>query len=131
MALYCVGDVIRALKGMPFPATKSQILSYAQGQEALEAVIVALNQLENQVQFTNLASVCRNVAISCSLDTYRALEGLRFPADREMILAYARGKNAPEVVLHALEELPPGHHYGSIDEICGTVTSFEGEPTLE
>lgn len=131
MALYCVGDVVRALQGISFPVTKAQVLSYAEGREALEAVIVALNQLEDNVLFTNLASVCRNVSISCSLDTYRALEGLRFPADREGILSYARGKGAPAAVLHALEDLPPGHPYGSIDEICGTVTHFEGEPTLE
>lgn len=131
MALYCGGDVVQALKGISFPVTKSQILSYAEGQEALEAVIVALNQLDGQVLFANMASVCRNVAISCSLDTYRALEGLRFPADRESILAYARGKDAPAVVLDALKELPPGYRYESIDEICGLVTSYEGEPTLE
>lgn len=131
MALYCVGDVVRALQGIPFPATKNQILSYAQGREALEAVIVALNRLEDNVLFTTMASVCRNVSISCSLDTYRALEGMAFPADRGRILAYARGKKAPTAVLQALEELPPGYPYGSIDEICGTVTSFEGEPMLE
>jgi len=131
MALYCVGDVVKALKGINFPATKSQVLSYAEGQEALEAVIVALNQLEDSVMFTNLASVCRNVSISCSLDTYRALEGIRFPADRAALLAYAKGRSAPEVVIHALEELPPGYQYESIDAICGMVTSFEGEPQIE
>jgi len=110
---------------MAFPATKEQVISYALGHGAPESVVVALNQLADNVVFLDVGAICENVSIACSLDVYQALEGFPFPAQRGKILEYARAKGATPAALAALSELAEGHTYGSIAEICGSVTYHE------
>lgn len=38
----------------------------------------------------------------------RYLKGINFPADKEKCVEYAKKHEAPEDVLHALEEMPEG-----------------------
>jgi len=122
MALYCAREAFEALEGMSFPATKEQIISYALGHGAQESVVIAFNQLADNVVFLDIGAICENVSIACSLDVYQALEGAAFPASREELLSYARSRDATPVAMAALAELPEGHTYGSIAEVCGSVT---------
>lgn len=121
MAIYCSRDVFEALEGLTFPADKRKVISHASAQNAPEAVIIALNRLEEGVQFQNMDEVCENTSIVCSLEVYSALQGLEYPADKNAILAYAQSKDATEMVMEDLKRLPRGHKYRSIADICSNI----------
>ena len=53
MAIYCSRDVFEALEGLTFPAHKQKIMRHASAQGASEAVIIALNRLQEGVQYQN------------------------------------------------------------------------------
>jgi hypothetical protein len=106
------------LQGMRFPASKDQLLEYAEGRDAPEASIVALNELPSNVLYVDLDSVCENVGIVCSLELYRKLEGMRFPASKDEIIAYAARRGVTHLSMNALEELNPDAEYHSVHEIC-------------
>jgi hypothetical protein len=127
MALYCSRELSEALEGIKFPATKAQIVSHATHGDASEAALISLNSLPDGVEFSDIGAVCDNVSIVCSLDVYRALEGIRFPATKAEVLAYAVNRNAPESALAALRALLPRHRYLSISEVCSNVLVVEGE----
>jgi hypothetical protein len=126
MALYCVREAFEALEGLSFPATKEQIINYALGHGAQESVVVAFNQLASNVVFLDIGAICENVSIACTLDVYRALEGVPFPLQKDGLLSYALEKDGTPAALAALAELPEGHSYGDIAEVCGSVTFHEG-----
>ncbi len=130
MALYCSREIFEALEGLQFPATKAQIMAYVTERDAPEAVLISLNSLPDGVEFKDIGAVCDNVSIVCSLDVYRVLEGIRFPATKPELLAYAVNRNAPESVLSALRALAPRHRYLSIGEVCSNVLVIEGEEVL-
>lgn len=130
MGLYCSREIFEALEGLDFPATKAQIIAYVTERDAPEAVLISLNSLPEGVEFKDIGAVCDNVSIMCSLDVYRALEGIRFPATKPELLAYAVNRNAPESVLSALRALAPRHRYMSISEVCSNVLVVEGEEVL-
>lgn len=130
MALYCSREIFEALEGLKFPATKAQIIAHVTQRDAPEAVLISLNSLTDGVEFNDIGAVCDNVSIVCSLDVYRALEGIRFPATKPELLAYAVNRNAPETVLAALRALAPRHRYLSIGEVCSNVLVIEGEEVL-
>jgi len=123
MAIYCSRDIFEALEGLAFPADKRKIISHASAQGASEAVVIALNRLEEGVQFHNMDQVCENTSIVCSLEVYSALQGLEYPADKNAILAYAESKGATEMAVEDLKRLPRGHKYGSIGDICSNIPS--------
>jgi len=127
MSLYCSREVFEALEGMTFPANKSRIVSFATHRDASEAALISLNSLPDGVEFADIGAVCDNVSIVCSLDVYRALEGIRFPATKAELLAYAVNRNAPESALAALRALLPRHRYLSIGEVCSNVLVVEGQ----
>lgn len=127
MALYCSREVFEALEGMKFPATKARIVAHATQRDASEAALISLNSLPDGVEFKDVGAVCDNVSIVCSLDVYRSLEGIRFPATKAEVLAYAVNRNAPESALAALRALLPKHKYLSIGEVCSNVLVVEGE----
>lgn len=121
MAIYCSRDVFEALEGLTFPTDKRKIISRASAQGASEAVIIALNRLEEGVQFQNMDEVCENTSIVCSLEVYSALQGLEYPANKNAILAYAQSRGATEMAVEDLKRLPRGHKYSSIGEICSNI----------
>lgn len=127
MALYCNRELFEALEGIAFPATKGRIVSHATQRDASEAALISLNSLPDGVEFGDMGAVCDNVSIVCSLDVYRALEGIRFPATKAELLAYAVNRNAPETALAALRALLPRHRYLSVGEVCSNVLVIEGE----
>ncbi len=118
MVLYCSRDIFEALQGLDFPAEKREIISYASSHNAPEAVIIALNQLEDGVEFQGIDEICENATIVCSLEVYNLLQDLQYPADRGEILAHAISKGAMGIALEDLKRLPRGHRYGGIEEIC-------------
>lgn len=130
MALYCSREIFEALDGLQFPTTKAQIMSYVMQRDAPEAVLISLNSLPDGVTFEDIGAVCDNVSIVCSLDVYRALEGIRFPATKAELLAYAVNRNAPESALSALRALAPRHRYLSIGEVCSNVLVVGEEEVL-
>ncbi len=130
MALYCNREILEVLEGLEYPATKAKILSYATKRDAPEAVLISLNSLPAGVEFEDIGAVCDNVSIVCSLDVYRALEGIRFPATKAELLAYAVGRGSPESALAALRALPARHKYMSISEVCSNVLVVGGEEIL-
>lgn len=123
MALYCSPAIFKALSGLDFPASKEEILSYAmENRDAPEAAVVALNQLQDKVVYADIGAICENVKITCSLEIFRSLEGLAFPANKEKIISFARSKGASESTIMALDELPQNYDFRSIREICENVT---------
>ena len=118
MALFCSTEIFEALDGMKFPATKEDILEYAQFKDAREAVIVVLNNLDDRMIFHDVSEVCENARTDCNLQVVRALSGVSFPAQREDLVRWAERTNAPRTVIYALEALPTGYTYRSLDEVC-------------
>lgn len=112
------------MEGIEFPADKGRLLRHASAHGASEAVVVALNQLEEGVRYRGIDEICSNVNIVCSLEVYWALEGLDYPADKGKILSYARAHDASEVALKELQKLPSGHTYKGIDEVCSNISSL-------
>lgn len=45
----------------------------------------------------------------------QVLEGLRYPAAKEQVIAHARQHDAPLNVLHVLDQLPAGEWQSTID----------------
>jgi hypothetical protein len=121
MGIHCASPVFEALEGLRFPASKQKIISHACASGAREAVVIALNHLQEGVQYQNVSQVCENASIACSVEIYGLLQGLEYPADREAILAYAESKGASETAIGPLRQLPQRLRYGSIAEICGSV----------
>ena len=123
MAIYCSRDVFEALEGLTLPADKQKIISHASAQDAPEAVIIALNRLQEGVQYQNMDEVCENTSIVCSLEVYSVLQGLKYPAHKKAILAYAESRGATEMAMDDLERLPRGHKYRNIGDICSNIPS--------
>lgn len=121
MALFCSWDIFRALDGLKFPATKEEILAYASDRDAQESSIVALNQLQENLIYKDLGAVCENVKVICSLEIYRILQEFEFPAKKDKILAFAKGKDASGLAITILERLPEGGTFKSVDEVCSSV----------
>jgi hypothetical protein len=121
MVLFCSSDLFQALDGLAFPASKEEIVAYAEDRDALEASIVALNQLQEGVLYEDIGAICDNVKVVCILELYRFLEAFPFPGDREKLLAFAEEKGASEVTVAILEELPEGYAFRGIGEICEKV----------
>jgi hypothetical protein len=54
-------------------------------------------------------------------DIARFLTPSAFPADREALLADARGNQAPEAVLERLQALPGGRRYENVQDVWGAL----------
>jgi hypothetical protein len=54
-------------------------------------------------------------------DLTRFLTPSAFPADREALLADARGNHAPEVVLERLQALPEGRTFENVQDVWGAL----------
>ena len=118
MALFCSTEIFQALDGMNFPATKEDLLDFAQFKDAREAVVVVLNVLDDKMVFRDISEVCENARAACNLQVIQALTGVSFPAQREDLLRWADRSNAPRTVIYALEALPSGYTYRDLDEVC-------------
>ena len=121
MALYCSEEIFEALSGLRFPADKEAVIGHATKKKARRTVLETLRQLEEGVQFGDVGAVCKNVKVVCSLEVYKALNGLRFPAAKDRILTHAAGRGASLATFTALENLPEGYSFNSIGEICERV----------
>jgi hypothetical protein len=118
MALFCSTEIFEALDGIKLPATKEDILEYAQFKDAREAVIVVLNNLDDRMIFHDVSEVCENARTACNLQVIQALSGVSFPARREDLVRWADRANAPSTVIYALEALPSEYTYRTLDEVC-------------
>lgn len=118
MALFCSTEIFEALDGMNFPATKEDILEFAQFKDAREAVVVVLNTLDDGMIFHDVSEVCENARAACNLKVIQALSGASFPAQREDLVRWAERSGAPRPVIYALEALPSGYTYRTLDEVC-------------
>ena len=118
MAISCSWIVFEALEGLTFPADKEKVLSYASSRNASKGVIIGLDRLQEGVQYQGINEICDNASIVCSVETYFALQGLEYPADREAIVSYARSRGATQLVMEVLEQLSEGHGYQTIADIC-------------
>jgi hypothetical protein len=121
MALYCNTAIIQSLRGLSFPAGKADILHVAGTSDAPEAVVVALNQLSDQVIFLNMDGVCENISLNCSVEVYRTLATLVFPASGQEIVDFAKRKGASDMARSALGELARAYVFGSVEEVCRNV----------
>jgi hypothetical protein len=120
MPLYCSMEILNGLAGVRFPATKTELLDYAKQHDAPEAAVVMLNQLDDVV-FNDVGDVCHNAGIACSIEAAEALAEVSFPANKEQLLAAAKQHEASEGVLFALEALPGGLAFGSLEDVCSEV----------
>lgn len=118
MPYYCSRDVFEALDGMSFPATKEDLIEYAEMNDASEAVIVSLDQLEADGIYRDISDVCDNARIQCGIDVMQVLESAQFPATREELLRFAQRHGADESVMFALSALPSGFTFATSDEMC-------------
>jgi hypothetical protein len=120
MPLYCSIEILQGLAGAQFPANKTQLLEYAKQHDAPEAAVVMLNQLD-ETMFQDVGDVCHNAGIACSIETADALAEAEFPATRDSLIKTARKHNASEAVIFALEALPDGLPFGSVEDVCNQV----------
>ncbi|MHB0914030.1 MAG: DUF2795 domain-containing protein [Armatimonadota bacterium] len=121
MGLYCSREIFEALDGMHFPATKEDVLDYAELKDAPEAVLVVLNELKGEIIYQDIEEICRNARTICTYQTIRAMSHAPFPATREELIAYADRKGAPQSVRQAVWSLPPGRTYQNMDDMCSYV----------
>lgn len=120
MPLYCSLEILQGLAGANFPASKTELLDYAKQHDAPEAAVVMLNQLE-VTTFQDIGDVCHNAGISCSIETADALAEVDFPATKEQLMRAAHAHGASDAVILALEALPDGLPFGSIEAVCNAV----------
>lgn len=121
MALYCSREVFQALDGIRFPATRDDLLDYAELKDAREAVLVALNELPDDAIFHDISEVCRNARMACNMSAIRALQLAPFPCTREQLIEYAARTGAPLTVREALETLPSNYTFEHLDDVCGYI----------
>lgn len=121
MALYCSRDVFKALDGLSFPATKHELIEYAERKDAPEAVIVSLDQLDDERMYENISEVCENARVQCHLEVIQVLIGAAFPADREAVIQHARDRNASPSAMSAIEALPSGYTFSGIEDLCSLI----------
>ncbi|MHB1000299.1 MAG: DUF2795 domain-containing protein [Armatimonadota bacterium] len=118
MVIYCSRDIFEALDGVHFPATKDDVLDYAELNDAPEAVLVTLNRLPDDVILHDVSDVCENARIACNYDIINNMRNAAFPSTRKDLLSLARNTGAPESVINALKSLPSGYTFHSLDDIC-------------
>ena len=118
MPLYCSREIFEALDGLPFPATKEDILDYAELKDASEAVVVMLNGLSDKKIYRDVSEVCENARIACNLEIVRVLSHAPFPTKREQLIDFAERCGAPQSVKDAVYALPSGYTFSNLDEVC-------------
>lgn len=121
MPYYCSRDVFEALEGISFPATKDDLIEYAEMNDASEAVIVSLDQLDDHGIYRDISEVCDNARVQCGIDVMQVLESAPFPATREELLRFAQRHGADGSVMFALSALPSGFTFTSSEEMCGLI----------
>ncbi len=118
MPLYCSSEIFEALRGMAFPATKEDLLDYAEMNDASEAVVVSLDQLADGAIYRDITEVCENARIECSNQIIDVLADASFPATREDLLRHAQRRGASDSVMYALSALPSGYTFDAAEEMC-------------
>jgi len=118
MALYCSRDIFAALDGLGFPATKEELIEFAERKDAMEAVVVVLNQLKDDVIYQDVSEVCENARIACNYEVMKVMAQATFPAKRDGLLAFADRQNASAPVKEAIAALPSEYTFNSLDDIC-------------
>ena len=121
MALYCSREIMNAIEGLPFPATKDDLIDYAELKDAREAVVVALNGLDDSRIYRDISEVCENVWLSYSHELVSVLLRAPFPAKREDLLEFVDRQGASAAVRDAILVLPSGDTFSDPDEICSYV----------
>ena len=120
MPLYCSLEMFEGLAGARFPATKRQLLDYAKEHDAPEAAVVVLNQLADAT-FMDIAEVCHNAGIVCSIEAAQALANVTFPATKAEMLAAVARHGASQAVVSALDALPDGVPFSRLEDVCTSV----------
>lgn len=118
MSLFCTQELFEALEGVQFPATKDDLLDYAEMKDAPEAVVVTLNGLRDDILYNSITAVCENARVACTYEIVKTLRDVQFPASREELIDCAQEQDAPSSTIHALEALPSKYSFGSLDEVC-------------
>ena len=119
MQLFCSVEIIRALEGVKFPASKAEIIyQLSVKKDISESAIVLLNQLDDKTIFKNANEICQNIGIVCDVEIYNTIKDLKFPVRKEEILKHAREKNSSDYAILSLSKLSDEFMYKSIDDIC-------------
>ncbi|MCL5986738.1 MAG: DUF2795 domain-containing protein [Actinobacteria bacterium] len=119
MQLFCSVEIIRALEGVKFPASKAEIIYQLSAKKDIsESAIVLLNQLDDQTIFKNANEICENIGIVCDIEVYSVIKDLKFPVRKEEILLHAQEEKSSDYVISSLSKLSGEFVYNSIDDIC-------------
>lgn len=118
MVLYCSRELFAALDGVRFPATKEDLLEFAEMKDAPESVLMVLESLDDKQVYQDISEVCENAKTACTFEVVRALSHAPFPARREELLEYIDRINAPSSVRNAVLALPPNYTFHDLDEMC-------------
>ena len=121
MPLYCSRDVFQALEGIAFPATKEDLLEYAETNDAPEAVVISLDQLDDNAIYRDISEVCENARIACNRAVIVVLTDAPFPATREALLRFAERNGAGDLVMFALRALPSAYTFTDAREMCDLI----------
>ncbi|MGB9588401.1 MAG: DUF2795 domain-containing protein [Armatimonadota bacterium] len=121
MALYCSRELFDALDGMRFPATKEDLIEFAEMKDAPESVLIILESLDDKEIYHGISDVCENAKTVCTFAVVKALSHAPFPARREDLLEYIDRINAPPSVRNAVFALPPNYTFHDLDEMCAFI----------
>ena len=121
MPLYCSRDVFEALDGIHFPATKEDLIEYAEMNDASEAALISLDQLDDGAIYRDISEVCDNARIQCNSEVIQVLADAPFPATREQLIRFAQRNGANESVMFALSALTSGYTFDSVEGMCELV----------
>lgn len=113
----------RHLQGMHYPARRDDLI--ARARDECERVISTLRQLPDR-------DYDRPIDVSKALGelSKRYVEGASYPAQRGDLVAHARGQDADESVLDALEAIPDRDYEGAdavVDAIIVIVDTVDGD----
>ena len=121
MALYCSTKLFEVLDGIRFPATKEDLLEFAELKDAPESILLLLNSLDDKQIYHDISEVCENAKTVCTFDIVKVLAHAPFPAQREKLIEYVDAVNAPPHVREAVRSLPPGYTFHNLDEMCAYI----------
>ena len=73
------------------------------------------------VRISEKKATRRTTLLANPIEIQRHLKGVDYPAERDELLEVARGENAPQDVIEALESLPEDEEFDGPDQVMRAI----------